>query len=353
MAKEANKTLIGAFVVGAVALVAVSILLFGGGRFLKKSTSYVAYFDGSVKGLGVGSKVQLKGVTVGQVKDVRLLFNPEKLSFINRVLIETEPGKASTYSEIAGEITTGEIPTDPEEFVFQLINRGLRAKLELESFVTGKLLVALDFFPESSARLRGIEPKLKEIPTVPTEFEKIAKALSELPLEELVFQINDAIKGLNMLIYSPELKQAIQALNQTLKNAETLMANIDRQVDPIASNLNETIKDYAKLARNVDTHVGPLATSITETARDTQQLVRNVDSQLDDVLGSTQAALEQAKKALVPIKGFASEDSPFRYNLTQTLQELTEASRAVRELAEYLERHPESLLRGKSASGER
>ena len=156
-----------------------------------------------------------------------------------------------------------------------------------------------------------------------------------------------------MLIYSPELKQAIQALNQTLQNAEKLVKNIDQQVIPITSRLDETLKDYGKLARNIDTHVGPMVTSITETARDTQQLVRNVDSQLDDVLGSTQAALEQAKKSLEPIQGFASVDSPFRYNLSQTLKELTEASRAVRELAEYLERHPESLLRGKSASGGR
>lgn len=352
MAKEANKTLIGAFVVGAVILIFVGILLFGGGRFFKKTTSYVAYFDGSVKGLGVGSKVQLKGVTVGQVKDVRLLFNPDTLSFINRVLIETEPEKVSTYSDIHDEITLAKVTAYPELF-YQLINRGLRAKLELESFVTGKLLVALDFLPESPVRLRGIEPKLKEIPTVPTEFEKIAKALSELPLEELVFQTRDAIKGLNMLIYSPELKQAIQALNQTLKNAETLMANIDRQVNPIASSLNETIKDYGKLARKFDTHVGPLATTITDTARDTQKLVRNVNNRIDDVLISAQAALEQAKKSLEPIQSFASADSPFRYNLTQTLQELTEASRAVRELADYIERHPESLLRGKSASGGR
>ncbi len=97
MAKEANKTLIGAFVLGAAALIVAGILLFGGGRFFKKSVKIVAYFDGSVKGLGVGSRVQLKGVTVGQVKDVRLLFNQDNLSFINRVIIETAPGKVSGF----------------------------------------------------------------------------------------------------------------------------------------------------------------------------------------------------------------------------------------------------------------
>jgi paraquat-inducible protein B len=209
MAKEANKTLIGAFVIGAVALIIVAILVFGGGRFFKESITLVAYFDGSVKGLGVGSKVQLKGLTIGQVKDVRLLFNQENLSFINRVVIETDPGKVSSYSDIKELSLMRDISTDAEEVILQLINRGLRAKLDLESFVTGKLLVALDFMPETDIRLRGIEPEKLEIPTVPTDLEKIAKALGELPLEELVFQTKDIVQGLNMLVHSPELMEAI------------------------------------------------------------------------------------------------------------------------------------------------
>jgi paraquat-inducible protein B len=351
MAKEANKTLIGAFVLGAVALIVVGILIFGGGRFFKRSADLVAYFDGSVKGLGVGSKVQLKGVTVGQVKDVRLLFNQENLSFINRVIIETAPGKVSGFSDIGDELTLRE--DDSEEIIDGLINRGLRAKLDIESFITGKSLVVLDFLPETRIKLRGIEPEYIEIPTLPTDLEQITKTLSELPLEDLVFQTRNAVAGINDLVRSSELKEAIQALNQTLKNAEKLVENIETQVDPIASSLEETLKDYGKLARNVDVHVGPMAASITETARDAQILVKNADSRLDDVLVSAQAALEQIKKALVPVKDFASENSSFRYNLSQTLQELTEAARAVGELADYLERHPEALLRGKSTSGER
>jgi paraquat-inducible protein B len=351
MAKEANKTLIGTFVLGALALIVVGILLFGGGRFFKQRVDIVAYFDGSVKGLGVGSRVQLKGVTVGQVKDVRLLFNQDNLSFINRVIIETAPGKVSGISDIGDKLTLREY--DSEEIIDGLINRGLRAKLDVESFITGKSMVVFDFLPETHIKLRGIEPEFIEIPTVPTDLEKIAKTISELPLEDLVFQTRHAVAGINKLVRSPELTEAVQALNQTLKNTEKLVENIDKRINPIASRLEETIKDYGKLARNVDARVGPMATSITATARDTQKLIRAAERRLDEVLISAQAALEQAEKALVPVKNFASEDSPFRYNLSQTLQELTEASRAIRELAEYIERHPEALLRGKSASGER
>jgi paraquat-inducible protein B len=351
MAKEANKTLIGAFVLGALALIVVGILLFGGGRFFKRSVEIVAYFEGSVKGLGVGSKVQLKGVTVGQVKDVRLLFNQDNLSFINRVIIETAPGAVSGFSDIDDELTLQEY--DSEEIIDGLINRGLRAQLGIESFITGKSMVVLDFLPESRIKLRGIEPEYIEIPTVPTELEQIAKTISELPLEDLVFQTRNAVAGINELVRSQELKDAIKALNQTLKNTEKLVDSIEKRVNPIASRLEETLKDYGKLARNLDARVEPMATSITKTARSAEVLVKNTDSRLDDVLVSAQAALDQIEKALVPVQDFASEDSSFRYNLSQTLQELTEAARAVREFADFIERHPEALLRGKSTSGER
>jgi paraquat-inducible protein B len=351
MSKQANKTLIGAFVLGAVALIVVGILLFGGGRFFKQSIDLVAYFDGSVKGLGVGSKVQLKGVTVGQVKDVRLLFNQDNLSFINRVIIETAPGKVSGFSDIDDELTLQDY--DSEEIIDGLINRGLRAKLDQDSYITGKSLVVLDFLPESRIKLRGIEPEYIEIPTLPTDLEQLAKTISQLPLEDLIFQTRSAVAGINDLVRSPDLKEAIRALNQTLKNAEKLVGNIEKRVNPIASRLEETLEGYGKLASNLDTHVGPMATSITEAARDTRVLVKNADRRLDDVLVSAQAALEQIKKALVRIENFASEDSSFQYNLSQTLQELTEAARAVREFADFIERHPEALLRGKSTTGER
>jgi paraquat-inducible protein B len=311
----------------------------------------VAYFDGSVKGLGVGSKVQLKGVTVGQVKDVRLLFNQDNLSFINRVIIETAPGKVSGFSGIDDELTLQDY--DSEEIIDGLINRGLRAKLDQDSYITGKSLVVLDFLPESRIKLRGIEPEYIEIPTLPTDLEQLAKTISQLPLEDLIFQTRSAVAGINDLVRSPDLKEAIRALNQTLKNAEKLVGNIEKRVNPIASRLEETLEGYGKLASNLDTHVGPMATSITEAARDTRVLVKNADRRLDDVLVSAQAALEQIKKALVRVENFASEDSSFQYNLSQTLQELTEAARAVREFADFIERHPEALLRGKSTTGER
>ena len=77
MSKQANKTLIGAFVVGATALVIAGILIFGSGDFFAERPKFVMFFEGSVNGLNVGAPVTFKGVKIGTVKEVNLYFNPK------------------------------------------------------------------------------------------------------------------------------------------------------------------------------------------------------------------------------------------------------------------------------------
>lgn len=350
MSMKANKTLIGGFVVGAVALILVSIMLFGGGLF-KESLTLVTYFESSVTGLGIGAKVQLKGLTVGEVKDIRLLFNSDDLSFLNRVIIEVTDPKIASYYDIGNKKPLREPEPDPEVFVVDLINRGLRAKLALESIVTGKLLVALDFYPETRARLRGIEPELIEIPTLPKDFEKIARALSELPIEEMVFQIKDSLKGINKLVNSLELKQAMHALNQTLQNTEKLTGKINDRAEPMLADLDRTLADYGTLARKVDAHIGPLADGITDTVRDAQKFLREINKEVVGVFDSAQQALDQAKATLATIEAFAEDESRFQHSVNDALKQVELAARSIRQLADYLEKHPEALVRGKAPSG--
>jgi paraquat-inducible protein B len=336
-----------------MALAMAAILVFGGGRFFTESILLVAYFEGSVKGLSVGSKVQMKGVTVGEVKDVKLLFNPKSLDFINRVLIETEPGRIGSYFDPSDSQSFKESDADPEVVIDSLVNRGLRAKLTLDSVVTGKLLVAVDFFPETRVRLRGLESKIIEIPTIQTDFEKIAKALSELPLEDMVFRVSDTLQGINAIIRSPELKQALHALNQTLQNTEKLVENVDSRIEPLVQRIDQTLQDYGRLARNVNNQVKPLAASVKNTAGEAQKLVRNLDNRLKKAIIKVDDALVQAKSTLETIEVFAEEDSYFQKDLGNALNEVEGAARSIRQLADYLARHPEALLRGKTGSGGR
>ena len=353
MAKEANKTLIGAFVLGAVALAVVAILTFGGGRLFQDKVQVVAYFDGSVKGLGVGSKAQMKGVTIGQVKDIRLMFNPDKLTFINRVLIEVEPDSVASYYDVREQGALQSIDDDLEIVIYELINKGLRAKLEIDSFLTAKLLVSFNFFPETKAKLRGIERGLIEIPTIQTDFEKIAKTIDELPLEEIVFEIKDSITGINQFIRSPDLKQSIAALNNTLQNTESLTEDIKTEVGPVLKRLDQTLDDYRTLARNIDVRIGSLADGLSGTAQDARRMVNTIDSKIPVVVASLDDTLQQARMTLKRIEDMADDDSQLQYSLNEALTEVERAARSIRQLADYLSSHPESLIRGKSRSGGR
>jgi len=93
MSKQANKTVIGIFVVGAIALVVIAIVVLGSGKFFKKTLKAVCYFEGSVGGLNIGAPVVFRGVRIGSVTDVILRGDSTKLIFTIPVYIEIEPDR--------------------------------------------------------------------------------------------------------------------------------------------------------------------------------------------------------------------------------------------------------------------
>ena len=76
MSGKPSKTLVGAFVLGAVILFIIGVMTFSVGKYFFKQPSFIMFFDGSVKGLNVGAPVMFKGVKVGTVSDINLRFNP-------------------------------------------------------------------------------------------------------------------------------------------------------------------------------------------------------------------------------------------------------------------------------------
>jgi paraquat-inducible protein B len=125
------------------------------------------------------------------------------------------------------------------------------------------------------------------------------------------------------------------------------VANVNGKVDPLAENLNRTITDARGLVNNVDQQVKPLAGKATSALDDISKLVRDVDAKVDPLskqLGDTLKSVESAFKS---IDGLVGKASPTRAELDSTLQELSGAARSLRILADYLEQHPESLIKGK------
>jgi paraquat-inducible protein B len=341
---KASKTLIGAFVVGAVVLIVAGLMIFGGGKFMKKTEEFVLFFEGSVKGLSVGAPVLVGGVKIGSVKSINLEYNPKTLVFYVPVIIETEPNKIRL---IKGK----RLPMN--EVMPLLIERGLRAQLTMGSLITGQLIVELDYYPKTPIKLIGLNKEYHEIPTIPSTFQAIFDTLKNLPLEETLKRLISAVKAFENILKSPEIPEILHSANLALTDARKLINDVDSRVAPLANSVDDTLGEYKKIAISVNEQVDPLM----ENARG---LVKNMDKKLEILavkiakgLEASHEAMEQARETLEVLQSRLGKDSPLLNQLDNTLREFSEMARSIRSLANYLSRHPEALLRGKSGTQRR
>jgi len=242
--------MIGGFVVLAVIIMAASLVVFGSGKFFQKTVKCVMYFDESVKGLSVGAPVLFQGVQIGSVVSMVLQVDPINMKTQIPVIIEYEPEKFQLGEE--GQKT----PRDPRKSIPRLIEKGLRAQLGMQSYITGQLIIELDFYPDKPATLKSIEKIYIEIPTIPSTSAKLAEALEKLDLEALGKHLELTLAGVDQFINNPDLAVSIRALKDTLQDARKLVTRVDRQVDPLANDVKKTVKEVGKLASNIDGRVG-------------------------------------------------------------------------------------------------
>lgn len=329
MSKQANKTVIGIFVVGAIALVVAAALILGSGKFFKQTLKAVCYFEGSVGGLNIGAPVVFKGVKIGSVTDVILRFETTKLTFTIPVYVEIEPDKFA----IAG--------VRPEQLGQNLktfIDRGLRATLEMQSIVTGQMQVGLDFYPDKPAKFTEfrIDTRTPEIPTIPTPMQELAKKIQKLPIDEIFDKLSSTLDAINKVAQSPEIVEAIRSLNLAVADVRKLVQNVDSRIEPLASSIEGAVNDYGKLARDAGNKIDTLSLGLGDTIKEIQKAV----SSIEKTLGEAQSTLAQAKRTL-------SEDSTLSYEITETLEELQKGARSIRLLADDLKRRPESAIWGR------
>ena len=236
----------------------------------------------------------------------------------------------------------------------ELIKRGLRAQLTSGSFVTGQLLIELEFHPEAPLKLVDLDKDYPEIPTIPSTFDLFFDKLKDLNIDKIVNALQSAIGALDKVLSSPEIPETLHSLKMTVEEARNLVKKLDSQVDPIVNGINETVREYGKLARDVDGKVDPLASSVDATLKDARKLLTNVDNRVEPLASSIDKslkqafdALAQAKKTLAGAQATIGKESPIIYQFDKTLQEISRMARSIRSLADYLERHPNALLYGK------
>ena len=182
----------------AVFLLAASIVIFGSGKFFKQTDSYLLHFDGSIKGLNVGAPVLFQGVQIGSVTSIALRADREKMTLDIPIVIQIEPDKFHVVDE-------QDKRSDPRETLEKLIGLGLRAALTMQSFITGQLLIELDFYPDTPVNLKEDDPDYLEIPTIQSPTERLYQTLQNIDFAGMANHLEETMSGIDRFVNNPDL----------------------------------------------------------------------------------------------------------------------------------------------------
>ncbi|MHC5109094.1 MAG: MlaD family protein [Planctomycetota bacterium] len=351
MSSKASATAIGAFVLGAAGLLTGSVVYFGSGQFRAEPTKAVMYFDGSLKGLSMGAPVLFRGVRIGQVSGIIVQYYPDTSDVTIQVLTEFH---AENVVRVGGGEKT------PEQSLTNLIAKGMRAKLEMQSMLTGMLAISLDFYPDRPAEYQHDGPDdLLEIPTIPSMMEELTRTIESLPIEGIANDLKSVLEGIDELVRSEDLKNAIKHADETLVQFKKLAEDVEAQVQPLSEKISTTL-DSAHEAIELVTEKLPgleekLGNTLDEFTLVGKNVNKNIDptiQKFDEIKASLTTALDKATETMDMVETVIDPKGEAYFEVIETIRELRAALRSVRNLAEYLEQHPEAILQGKKAPGE-
>lgn len=319
-----SPTAIGAFVLGALLLVVVAILFFGGGALFTRQLRAVSYFDGSVAGLQIGAPVTFRGVRVGAVSAMGIRVDPGTYSGIIQVTMELYPDTVETF---------GDSISDEDNLVGSLVERGLTSKLVMQSFVTGQLMVELDFREGGrSRRVNGAAPA-PEIPTVPTDLEAITQQIQSVRLDEAVQSVVHTLDSLNAVLTTPELKQSIAELPALLVQLRQTLATVDTEVTALSGSARTGLNQTVGSLNETLGAVRSLSSTLEKEAAATGAAARTTLGKADTTLDGANAFLDPRGRTAVQIQRAADD--------------LAATAAHLRNLSERVDRDPASLIRGR------
>lgn len=258
----------------------------------------VLYFKESLRGLSVGAPVDFRGILVGKVRDINVEFDAKTRSFRFPVTFDLDG------SQLRAKVKQGSTMPPPSIESFRatmdvMVKNGLRAQLKNGNLLTGQLYIELDFFPDVPPAKMIWDGDVGEVPTVQGDLTMMSDRVS-------------TILG--------KIEQA--PLEEMVRQAQTTLVTLD-----------STLNKFGKLAQRLDGELTPEAVAALQAAK------RAADN-MQPLLESAKRASDNADKLLAP-------DAPVQQDMREALQELTRAAESVRVLTDYLENHPEALIRGK------
>jgi len=268
-----------------------------------EAVPYVSYFDDSIQGLSKGSAIKLFGMQVGNVTDLRLVLRPGeggRPRLAARVDFVLQPHRA-----LLGPAAETLYP----EHMRAQVTEGLRVVLETSNYLTGEKALSLSYLPNA----KGVALAQEEegalvlpshsggIDTLTDTLSEVATRLNSIPYEQIGKSLQHALGSVDQTVSGPELKRAIAGLSSTLEEVQ-------------------------KLAHEARSGLAPAFERLPEIAAHLDEAVQNANAALTNVGGS---------------------DGAFQQKAQRLLTQVADMARSVRLLADFLERHPETLLRGR------
>ena len=350
MSTRANPMVIGAFVVGAIVLLLVALLVWGGTGLFRPKVNYVLFFDAAVTGLNKGAPVLARGVKVGEVTDVQLRWGRH--------------GVVAVYISLEPSALKGIAEGGPRQALERSVREdGMRAQLRMQSFVTGVLYVALDVKPGTPILLRGLDPRTPELPTIPADLdvwtaklERLADKIEKIPLDQIGETAAVLLQDVKGIVESKETQELVRNANAAIVDARTLVRRVDAHIDPLMGQLEGTLARVDPVATEAEATLkaahGAIA-DIRPVIENMRSLAARLDAEADPLLTSirktsdtARATLDRAQLTLGGVDRTLDQESPLGFELFETMQELRGAAHSLRSLADYLERVPDAPIYG-------
>ena len=270
---------------------------------LRTHIPYVVYTQDSVAGLSTGSPVEFFGIQVGQVTDVQLQLRPDGTAQV-RIAFDVQPERVFPADQIKLD--------DTAQMTRNLVARGLRVQVQTSNYLTGQRELSLAFFKDAPAATVGRDGDAMVLPVQPGDFAAILTSagdfmgkLNQLPLNQIATSLNDTLRSLDQTVGSAELKGAIQSISTTLTSVQDMVRKADAGLTPT-------------LAR------------------------------LPAVAQALQEAVTRANRVLGSVDTGYGAGSDFKRGVDNLLWQVNDTARSIRLLADFLDRHPEALIRGRT-----
>lgn len=311
--------LVGSFLIGAILLAVAGVLWLSGADLFQPQVRAVVYFKGNVSGLYIGAPVTFRGVQVGQVMNIGIEVDQRTLNASIPVHVRLQ----SSAVRING--AQPKTPIDIEE----LVQRGLRARLVAQSFVTGQRAIDLDFEPDTPAVRLGRNGEA-EIPAQPDRFGALIDQVAELPLRQTV----------------EDLRHTLQVLQKTLVSAQATLDVSAREVSSTANEARKTLVATTAAIQRVERNANATLASVTRLSETTRDTVAGVQPELQRTLTGAREAAESARLAMDRVAELTAPGAPLRGDLDTAVRDLSQAARSLRDWAELLEEKPNAVIFG-------